>query len=76
LTKQIESLIYKKGYIAIDSKTENVKYVKKTIWGRFFNYFFREDINVRVIENEVLIFAKRNMLNSIELKFIYDKTNG
>lgn len=76
LTKQIESLILKKGYIAVNSKTEDIKYVKKTKWGRFFNHFFRENINVRVTETEVLIFAKRFILAPIGIKLKYDKTTG
>ena len=76
LTKQIESLILGKGYIAVDSKIENIKYIKKTKWGRFFNHFFRENINVWVTENEVLIFAKRNILSPIVMTLKYDKTNG
>lgn len=76
LTKQIEFLILRKGYIAVDSKTENIKYAKKTKWGIFFNYFFKENINVRVTENEVLIFARRNILAPIVMTLKYGKTNG
>jgi len=76
LTSQIESFFLKKGYIAIYSKTENFKYVKRTKWSRFFNHFFRENINVRISENAVSIFAKKHLLDSIGMKLKYDKTNG
>ena len=76
LIKMIESQLISKSYIAIDSTTENIKYIKKTKWGRFLNYFFREDIRVKVAENEVLVFAKRNHLSSIEWNLIYGKKYG
>ena len=76
LTKQIESHIINKGYIVIDSKTEDLKYVRKTKMSRFLNHFFREDINIQVTENKVSIFAKKNILDSIVIRFKYDRTNG
>jgi hypothetical protein len=76
IAKQLETIIFKRGYMISDRETENVKYGRTTKWGRFFNLFFREDITIRVTENGVSIFAKRNMLNSIELKLIYGKANG
>lgn len=76
LTKQIESLLFKKGYIAIDSKAETVKYVKRTKWGRFFNYFFRENVDVRISENGVSIFARKHLLDSIGMRLKFGKTNG
>jgi hypothetical protein len=76
LTKQIESLLFKKGYIAIDAKPEDVKYVKRTKLGRFFNQFFRENVNVRISENEVSIFAKKRLLDSIGMRLKFGKTNG
>ena len=76
LTKQIESLLFNKGYIVIDSKTVYIKYVKKTKLGKFLNQFFKENINVQVTENGVSIFAKKNVLDSIFMKLKYVKTNG
>ena len=76
LTKQIESHIINKGYIVIDSKTEYLKYVRKTKMSRFLNHFFREDINIQVTDNKVSIFTKKNILDSIVIRFKYDRTNG
>ncbi len=76
LTRQIESLILKKGYVVIDSNTDNIKYDKRTKWSRFFNYFFKENINVRISESGVSIYAKKHLLDSIEMKLKYGKTNG
>ena len=76
LKKQIESLILGKGYIAIESKTADIKYVKRTKWGKFLNYFFRENINVQFSENETSILAKKYILEWIEMKLKYDKSNG
>jgi len=72
----IEFKHFKKGYTVIDSKTANIKYVKKTKLGKFLNQFFKEDIIVQITENGVSIFAKKNVLDSIVMKLKYDKTNG
>jgi len=76
LTRQIELLLLKKGYVVIDSNTDNIKYDKRTKWSRFFNYFFKENINVRISESRVSIYAKKHLLDSIEMKLKYGKTNG
>ena len=75
LIKQIESLILKKGFIATESNKGDIKYSKKSKWGRFFNYFLREDIIIRTKEDKTLIFAKRNILVPIEIKLKYNTTN-
>lgn len=66
VTRQIESILLKKGYSAVGANPEDINYTKSTAIGRFFNYFFREDINVKVTRNTVFIFGKRNLLTSIE----------
>jgi hypothetical protein len=68
LMQQIEHLTLKRGYIVENTNHNNILYTKKTKLGRFFNYFFRENINVQTINNEVLIFSKRNMLLHILMK--------
>lgn len=49
--------------------------MKKTKWARFFNYFFRENIRMKITEEEIVIFAKKNLLDSIEMKIKYNRTN-
>lgn len=74
LIERIESLMNKK-YIRLGSEIGNFQYVKKTKWARFFNYFFKENILIEKTKEEIVIFAKKNFLDSIELKIKYDKTN-
>jgi hypothetical protein len=75
LTKKIESFILGKGYVAVGSENEAVKYIKKSKLGRFFNYFFREDVKVRVTDNEIAIFAKRSLLDTIGMKLKFDRAD-
>ncbi len=67
LKKHIETLILKKGYVATESQAGEIKYIKKRLWDRFFNIFFRENINIKITENEVLIYSKRNVIYYIEM---------
>ena len=74
LIEKIELLV-RKRYIRLDSETGNFEYMKKTKWARFFNYFFRENIRMKITEEEIVIFAKKNLLDSIEMKIKYNRTN-
>jgi hypothetical protein len=85
LLQKIESLVLKKGYISadppvidltsIDSNSLGLAYIRKTKWGRFFNYFFREDINLQIKKDEVLIFTKRNLILSFLMELKYSPAN-
>jgi hypothetical protein len=68
LVQHIESLFLKQGYIVEKSNNNNVSFAKKTKWGRFFNNFFRENINIQIRKGELLIFSKRNLLLYIIMK--------
>ncbi|SHG02942.1 hypothetical protein SAMN05444274_1222 [Mariniphaga anaerophila] len=74
LTKKINSLILKKGYISSDSELDKIKYVRKTKLARQLNFIFREEINVRIIDNSISIFGKRNVLESLRMNLKYDRT--
>jgi hypothetical protein len=74
LTEKIDSLV-NNSYIRIVSESGDLNYVKKTKWARFFNYFFRENIKIRVTNNEIMIFAKKNILDSIEMNIKRSKLN-
>lgn len=71
LFEKIESSINKR-YKRIDSKTGDFEYVKRTKWARFFNYFFRENIRVRQVKDGFMIFAKKNLLDSIIMSIKQD----
>ncbi|MDX9697633.1 MAG: hypothetical protein RBT49_17710 [Bacteroidales bacterium] len=71
---RIETLMPKR-HIRFDSDTGNIEYLKKTKLARFFNNFFRENIKIENTKEEIVIFAKKNILNSIELKIKHDRTN-
>ena len=73
LIDKIELLVSKR-YIRLDSETGNIKYMKKTKWARFFNYFFRESIKMKITEEEIVILAKKNLLDLIEMRIKYDRT--
>ena len=73
LRNQIDSFL-SKSHIRIDSETGDSEYVKRTKWARFFNFFFRENIKVKVTTDEITIFAKKNMLDPIEMKINHEKT--
>ena len=71
LIEKIESLVLKKGYVKIGSETDTYEFVS---WGRFFNYFFRENVRIEITNDEILIYSKKNVLDSIEMKLKYNKT--
>ncbi len=74
LKNKIDLIIKKRGLIKSDNESKLDNYTKKTKWGRFFNLFFREDINVKYLEDEVLVYGKRNMFSPIESKLRYNTT--
>ncbi len=74
LTAKIESIMTK-SYNRFDSETGNIEYLKKTKLARFFNYFFRENIKIEKTKEEIVIFAKKNILDTIELKIKNVRTN-
>ena len=73
IKNKIDLLIQKRGLIKTVKDLKLDSYTKKTKWGRFFNLFFREVINVNYSKGEILIFGKRNMLSLIESKLRFDK---
>ena len=74
LIARIEPLMAKR-YIRFDSESGNIKYLKKTKLAKLFNYFFRENIKIEKTKEEIFIFAKKNLLDLIELKIKYVRTN-
>ncbi|MEN6501802.1 MAG: hypothetical protein ABFC55_05430 [Tenuifilaceae bacterium] len=74
LTAKIESIMTK-SYNRFDSETGNIEYLKKTKLARFLNYFFRENIKIEKTKEEIVIFAKKNILDTIELKIKNVRTN-
>lgn len=74
LIARIETLMAKR-HIRFDSDTGNIEYLKKTKLARFFNNFFRENIKIENTKEEIVIFAKKNILDSIELKIKHVRTN-
>ncbi|MCY1719191.1 hypothetical protein OU798_02490 [Prolixibacteraceae bacterium Z1-6] len=60
---KIDMLILKKGLIKIDKESGFENYGKKTKLGRFFNLFIRENIKVKFLDKEILIYGKKHMLS-------------
>lgn len=75
LTEKIESVALKKGFITTESNIENIKYIKKTKLGRFFNSFLDDNLEIKVTDNEVSIFAKKFMLDSVKMKLKFNHAN-
>ena len=51
------------------------KYLKKTKLARFFNFFFREDVQIKATDDKIMVYAKRGLLDSIEMKVRFGKNN-
>lgn len=75
LTEKVESVALKKGFITTESNIENIKYIKKTKLGRFFNSFLGDNLEIKVTDNGVSIFAKKFMLDSIKMKLKFNHAN-
>jgi len=68
LLKQIEAVILKR-YMTAKSTPGIYRYIKKTKWGRFFDFVINEEIDVIVSKKKISVFARRNMLNYIGGRF-------
>lgn len=72
MLKQIDSSL-KRKYKRIELATGGYAYTKQTQWARCFNYFFRENVSIQPRSDGCRIFAKKHVLNSIEMKIKYAK---
>lgn len=72
LLQKIESMI---GHRYRRSSSENgvFNYTKKTKLARFFDYFFRENVRIKATADQINVFAKRGLLNSLDTRLKYDK---
>ncbi|MDY0198871.1 MAG: hypothetical protein RBR68_13755 [Tenuifilaceae bacterium] len=75
LVEKIESFLLKKGYVRNGAETEDFQFVRKSKLGKFFNYIFRENIRMKITDNEILIYSKKHLLVPIENKFKNDTTS-
>ena len=69
--KKIDFLLLKKSYTAVIQDTGDIAYAKMKKFDKFFNFILKDDILVKSGENDVQVFAKRNMLMAIEFKLKY-----
>ena len=69
--KKIDFLLLKKGYTAVNQDSGEIFYAKMKKFDKFFNFILKDDILVKSGENDVQVFAKRNMLMAIEFKLKY-----
>lgn len=76
LLKEIDTYLKGIGYIN-NNNTENqiVTYVRKTKWGRMWNFFLRDNISIQVSDNELTVFAKKNRIDSLLMKLKYNPNN-
>lgn len=74
LTKRIESVVLKKGYtIDADANTGDIKYIMNSKLNRLFNTILNQNIEIKITYNEVSIFARKNMLDSIKMKLKFSR---
>lgn len=74
ILKQIDSSL-KRKYKKIELETGDYAYTKRTQWARCFNYFSRENVTIQPAADGCQIFAKKNLLDSIEMKIKYNRRN-
>lgn len=70
--EKLDTIMFKNGFIATDSNTENKKYTKKTKLDNLFNSIQNQNINLKITDNEVSIFARKNMLDSVKMKLKFN----
>jgi hypothetical protein len=74
LIDQIGSSLKRKyKYKRVESEKGAYAYTKRTQWARCINYFFRENVSIQPEADGCRIFAKKNLLDSIEMKIKYAK---
>jgi len=76
INSKLEIYLNKRGYLGIDTGDGTINYIRKTKWGRMLNFFVRENIKIQISENEITIYAKRNLLDSILMKLKYEPANS
>ncbi|SMO36845.1 hypothetical protein SAMN06265379_101316 [Saccharicrinis carchari] len=72
INQKIKSVLLKKGFIATDATKANQKYIRKTKLDRLLNAILNQDIDIKITDNEVFIFARKNMLDSIKMKLKFN----
>jgi hypothetical protein len=60
------NLFLNKRFERIDLKTGGYMYVKKKKWQRFLDRFFKENIQIEVKDNQIVMNAREKLLESIE----------
>ncbi len=70
---KIETLVEQRGLIKTVKDSGIVIFTKKSRLGRFFFSIFREDINIKYSDDEILILGRRNSYSTIETKLRFDK---
>jgi hypothetical protein len=75
LKKEINAYLIGRGYINNSAENQAFTYVRKSKWGRIWNLFLKDNINIQVSENEISIYAKKNRIDSLLMKFKYNPNN-
>lgn len=65
-----------RGYVGSKTGAQTSYYVKKSVLGKMFSVFFRENISVLVSDKELIIYAKKNIIDSLLMQFKYKPNNN
>ncbi len=76
LIKEIDAYLIGRGYINNSTENQAITYIRKTKWGRMWNFFLRDNISIQVSDNELTVFAKKNRIDSLLLKLKYTPVNS
>ncbi len=60
------NLYLNKRFERIDLKSGGYMYIKKKKWQRFLDRFFKENIQIEVKDNQIVMNAREKLLDSIE----------
>ncbi|MRT93639.1 hypothetical protein [Ancylomarina sp. 16SWW S1-10-2] len=64
--KLLDSFILKNGFVSVKQSIEHYEYAKKTKLERFYNLIVNEKIEIKIINNEIFVYAKSNIIDRIE----------
>jgi hypothetical protein len=70
--RSIETAAIKLDYLVIQNTGPTIHFDKKTKWGRFFNIFLRENLEVTIEDDKIMIHGKKKIITLLENKIKRD----
>lgn len=75
LAEKTDIYLAGRGYVGTKTGEQTIYYVKKSVLGKILNVFLRENISILVSDKELIIYAKKNIIDSLLMKFKYNPNN-